>query len=310
MTRLHHSIPVVVALLTASAGAQQTATSTKFNARDVFELEWVSDPQISPDGRRVIFGRTRYDIMTDVNRSALWIANSDGSDVRALLSPERQVSSPRWSPDGGRIVFVSTVGGKPELIVRRMASGQEKRLTKLADSPGGLTWSPDGRWIAFTMFVPAEQQKPPVNMITPPKSANWGPPLKYIESLNYRADGEGYVRPGYRHIFVLPADGGARRQVTNGSFDDGAPVWTPDGKTLVFSANRAAEAEYNPLEAEIYDLTLATGAITQLTHRKGPDFSPAVSPDGKLIAYAGLDDREKGYQASHLYVMNRDGSDS
>ena len=307
MKRLHRTLPVVLALVSASVGAQPTATSTKFSARDVFDLEWATDPQISPDGRRVIFGRTSYDIMKDGKRSALWIANSDGSNVRALLPPERQASSPRWSPDGSRILFASSIGGHTELIVRWMESGRETRFTKRADSWGGIIWSPDGKWIAFTMFVPAEQ-KPPVNMIAPPKGANWGPPLKYIESLNYRADGGGYLPPGYRHIFVLPADGGTPRQVTDGSFDDGAPVWTPDGKALVFSANRVAGAEYDPLEAEIYDVTLSTGVIRQLTHRKGLDALPTVSPDGKLIAYGGFDAREVGYQASHLYVMNRDGS--
>jgi dipeptidyl aminopeptidase/acylaminoacyl peptidase len=309
MTRLHRAIPVVFAFVTASAGAQQTAPSTKFSARDVFDLEWVSDPQISPDGRRVIFGRGGYDIMKDVKRSALWIANSDGSGVRALLSPGRQAGSPRWSPDGSRILFVSTVDGRPELVIRRMDSGREARITKLADYPGGVSWSPDGKMIAFTMFVPAEERKPPVKMIAPPVGANWGPPLRYIESLNYRADGEGYVRPGYAHIFVLPAGGGTPRQVTDGSFDHGAPVWAPDGKALLFSANRTPGGEYDPMESEIYDVTLATGAIRQLTHRKGPDDSPAVSPDGKVIAYSGLDDREVGYQATHLYVMNRDGSE-
>ncbi len=309
MTRLHRLLPLAFAFMAVSARAQQAATTRKFSARDVFDLEWVTDPQISPDGRRVIFGRSGYDIMKDVKRSVLWIANSDGSDVRALLSPERRASSARWSPDGGRIVFVSSVDGNSELVVRWMDSGQEARLTKLADSPGALSWSPDGRRIAFTMFVPAEQ-KPLAKMITPPDGANWGPPVKYIESLNYRADGDGYVRSGYRHIFVVSADGGTPRQVTDGPFDDGAPVWTPDGKTLVFSANRASGGEYDPQESEIYDVTLAGGAIRQLTHRKGPDASPAVSPDGKLIAYSGFDDRDQGYQITHLYVMNRDGSDS
>src|ERR1043165_399885 len=106
MTCLTRTLPVVVAIVTASVGAQQSATSTKFSARDIFDLEWVSDPQISPDGRRVIFSRVGYDIMTDSRRSALWIANSDGSDVRRLLSPTRQAGSPRWSPDGRCTLFV------------------------------------------------------------------------------------------------------------------------------------------------------------------------------------------------------------
>ena len=308
MMRFHGILPVAVAFVNASVGAQQSATLTKFSARDVFDLEWVSDPQISPDGRRVIFARTAYDVMKDGKRSTLWIANSDGSDVRALLRDKRQASSPRWSPDGSRILFASSIGGHTELTVREMESGRETRLTKRADSWSGISWSPDGKMIAFTMLVPVEP-KPPVDMITPPRGANWGPPVRYIEKPNYRADGEGYLHPGYRHIFVLSANGGTPRQVTGGSFDDGAPVWTPDGKQLVFSANRTVDAEYNPFESEIYEVAVATGAIAQLTHRKGPDFSPAVSPNGKLIAYAGLDDREQGYQLSHLYVMNRDGSE-
>jgi len=300
---------VATAFVSGSGAAQQTVASNKFSARDVFDLEWVTDPQISPDGKRVIFGRTGYDIMKDGQRTALWIANSDGSDVRALLAPERRAGSPRWSPDGGRILFVSTVDGNSELVVRWMDSGQEARLTKLADSPGTLGWSPDGKWIAFTMFVPAEQ-KPPANMIAPPEGANWGPPLKYIESLNYRADGEGYTRSGHRHIFIIPADGGTPKQLTDGAFDDGAPEWTPDGRAIVFAANRTMGGEYNPQESEIYEVALAGGAIKQLTHRAGPDISPAVSPDGKLIAYSGFDDRDQGYQVTHLYVMNRDGSGS
>ena len=289
--------------------AQQAPSSTAFTARDVFDLEWVRDPQISPDGKRVIFGRTGYDIMKDGQRSALWIVNADGSDLRALMTPDRRAGSPRWSPDGGRVLFVSTVDGNSELVVRWMDSGQEARLTKLADAPGGLAWSPDGKWIAFTMFVPAEP-KPLVSLIAPPEGADWGPPLKYIESLVYRADGEGYLKSGYRHIFVVPAEGGTPRQLTNGDYDHGPPHWAPDGRSIVFGSNRNPGGEYDPQENEIYEVTLATGAIRQLTHRKGPDITPAVSPDGKLIAYSGYDDREQGYQVTHLYVMNRDGSGS
>lgn len=308
---MRFAITIGTAALFASVPlyGQQAAPSTTFSNRDVFDLEWVTDPQISPDGRRVVFGRTGFDIMKDGRRSTLWIANSDGGDLRALMTPERRASSPRWSPDGNRLLFVSTVDGNSELVVRWMDSGQEASLTKLADSPGALAWSPDGKWIAFTMFVPAEQ-KPLASLPTPPAGADWGPPVKYIESLQYRADGAGYLRQGYRHIFVLPAEGGTPRQLTDGAFDDGAPAWTPDGKSLVFSANRVAGGEYDAQESEIYEVEVAGGVIRQLTRRTGPDFSPAVSPDGKLIAYSGYDDREQGYQVTHLYVMNRDGSGS
>src|SRR4051812_12221094 len=119
MMRPNRTIPMLVALMTTAAGAQQPPAATSaFTARDLFDLEWAGDPAISPDGRRVVFSRARYDIMTDGKRSALWIANSDGSDVRPLLSTTRQASSPLWSPDGNRILFVSTAGGHTALIVR------------------------------------------------------------------------------------------------------------------------------------------------------------------------------------------------
>lgn len=306
MTRLPRSLLVVVALLNTSVGAQQRASLTKFTARDVFDLAWVTDPQISPDGRRVVFARTGYDIMKDGKRSVLWIANADGSNAHALLGDKRQASSPRWSPDGSRILFAPSVGGHTALVVRAMASGKEAILTTRADAWSGVTWSPDGKWIAFITFVP-EAQNPPVTMIAPPRGANWGPPLRYIEKLNYRADGQGYLPAGHRHLFILPSEGGTPRQITDGPYDDGAPVWAPDGRSLAFAANRTADAEYNPLESNIYEVNLATRAVTQLTHDKGPFNSPAVSPDGKLIAYSGFDDREQAYQVTHLYVMNRDG---
>ncbi len=87
-------------------------------------------------------------------------------------------------------------------------------------------------------------------------------------------------------------------------------VWTPDGKYLLFSANLHPDYEYDPLNNEVYELALADGTVKPLTNRKGPDNSPAISPDGKTIAYTGFDDRYQGHQTTHLYLMNRDGSNS
>jgi dipeptidyl aminopeptidase/acylaminoacyl peptidase len=281
----------------------------RFTLRDIFELEWAADPQIAPNGRRIAFERGSFDVMTDRERAALWIVNADGSELRPLLEPGRNAGSPRWSPDGTRLLYISSAEGRSEIFVRWMDTGQETNLTHVAESPGGMAWSPDGGWIAFTMFVP-ETPKPFVDLPSPPKGADWGPPIKFIDQLDYRGNGVGYLRSGHRHIFVLPAEGGTPRQLTDGPFNDGAPRWTPDGTALIFSANRHDGGEYEPRNTEIYEVSIATGAVNALTTRKGPDGDPTVSPDGRLIAYTGFDDRYQGYQVTHLYVMNRDGSGS
>ncbi len=305
------SLGLLLTAIPFSSPSAQTLPSGKdrFTLPDIFELEWASDPQISPDGRRIVFARSGFDVTKDRERSTLWVVNADGSGLRPLLDPGREAGSPRWSPDGTRLLFVASVDDKREIFVRWMDTGQETNLTHLTEGPGGIAWSPDGKWIAFVMFVP-ETPASIVDLPAPPKDADWGPPIKYIDQLDYRGDGIGYLRHGHRHIFVLPAEGGTPRQLTDGPFDDGAPTWTADGSALLFSANRHEGGEYEPLNSEVYEVSVADGTIKALTDRNGPDGDVAVSPDGKLIAYTGFDDRYQGYQITHLYVMHRDGSGS
>ncbi|HEX7981728.1 MAG TPA: S9 family peptidase [Gemmatimonadaceae bacterium] len=304
------SVLVLLVALTAELTAQSApVTVPRLGLRDIFELEWAAEPQIAPDGRRIVFERGGYDVMKDAARSTLWIVNTDGTELRPLVDPTREASSPRWSPDGSRVLFVSSVGDKSDLFVRWMDTGQEAKLTHLEESPRGLAWSPDGQWIAFTMFVP-DDRKPFVQLPAKPDGADWGPEVKFIDQLQYRYDGRGYLRAGHRHVFVVPASGGTSRQLTDGPWDDGEPRWAPDGASLLFSAKRIADADYEPLGSEVYEVQASGGAVKALTTRKGPDEEPVVSPDGTLIAYTGFDDRQQGYQVTRLYVMNRDGSGS
>jgi len=304
-----------VALLAAAAAAPLLAQGAapapirRLMPRDIFELEWAASPEISPDGRRIVFERTRFDIMTDGSPSQLWMINADGTDLRPLLAPGRDAGSPDWSPDGSKLLYVSSTEGKSQIFVRWMDSGAEAELTHVEQFPSGLRWSPDAKWIAFVMFVP-DTPKPFAELLSPPEGAKWATPPKFIDQVNYRADGRGYLRRGYRHLFVLPVEGGTPRQVTFGAFDDGAPVWSADGAALLFSANRHDSAEYDPNDSEIYEVRLADGTVKALTSRHGPDGDVALSPDGKQIAYDGFDDRYQGYQIAHLYLMNRDGSGS
>ena len=307
LLRVVLSAGLALATVVPSWAADEEKPSQKLEVMDVFQLEYAADPQISPDGSQIIYARTFMDIMKDRRRSNLWIINADGSDHRPLTSGNRNDFSPRWSPDGKKLLYASSAEGSVQLYLRWMDTGQTAKLTQLTRSPAGLSWSRDGKWIAFRMLVP-DTPEPLAKLPPKPKGAAWAKPPKVIRRLQYRADGTGYLEAGYSQLFVLSAEGGTPRQVTQGPYDVGAATWTPDSLFLIFTSNRRQDWEYDPLNSEIYELSLAEGSIRALTDRQGPDRSPVVSPDGKQIAYLGFDDRYQGYQVTHLHVMNRDGS--
>jgi acylaminoacyl-peptidase len=292
------------------------APSNRLAIEDVFNLELATDPQISPDGKRVIYVRGFADIMADERRSNLWIVDADGTNHRPLTTGNASDSSPRWSADGSQIAYISDRDGSPQIYRRWMDTGQTAKLTSLISAPAGIAWSPDGKWISFTALVPEEPAKVE-GMPKPPEGAKWAEPATVIDRLVYRFNGPGYLKAGYTQLFVVPAEGGTPRQISSGNFQHGGiafrsseAVWTPDGKHLIMSANRRPDYELEPIDTEIFEFTVADGAVRALTSRKGPDHSPQVSPDGKRIAYLGFDDRYQGYQVTRLYVMARDGSGS
>ena len=309
MNRMSHAaLGAALVSLSFTALAADLPESRRLHSIDVFQLEYADDVQISPDGSRIVYVRVSHDIMTDRTRRNLWMINADGTNNRPLRSETRSFSSPRWSPDGTRIAYVSAAEGSPQLYVRWMDSGQTALLTNLVEAPGAITWSPDGRSIAFTQLV-ASNKEPLASPPPRPEGAVWAPPVKVIDSVTYRVDGAGYLESGYQHVFIVSAEGGTPRQLTEGNFNHNGPLsFTPDGRQLVFSANRSADWELEPQNAEVFSIDVATQKLTQLTSRKGPDNAPAVSPDGKSIAYVGYDDRYQGYQVTRLYVMGIDGS--
>ena len=301
------------ALLVAGPVAAQTPTaiaaSATFGPRDVFALEQASDVQISPDGSQVAYVRLTGDIMTDGARRSIWLIDVPTGRQTPLI--DGGASHPRWSPDGERIAYVAAdPSGKPQLFVHWLRGGRTARITGLPDAPGDVAWSPDGSRIAFTLFVP-DSGATLGTAVAKPDGAKWAEPIKFIDKVQYRADGEGYLKPGFDHVFVVSADGGAPRQLTVGKFDNDGPLsWTRDGTRILFSSNHGKDWERNPFESDVFAVSVADGALTQLTHRVGPDGEPAASPDGKRIAYVGYDDKLRAYENARLTVMNADGSGS
>jgi acylaminoacyl-peptidase len=282
-----------------------------FTNTDVFELEYATDPQISPDGSTVAYVRTSMDIMTDRAVPTIWQVDVNGENHRPLLSGTGHYSSPRWSAAGDRLAYVSRADGRgTQLHVRWLDTGQAAMISNVRRTPQAISWSPDGEYLAFVMFVPDENEpfvKPP----EAPDGAQWAPGAKVIQTMPYRSDGEGYLETGYDHVFVVPADGGTPRQLTSGDFNHRGPLsWMPDSTRIVFTASRLEDAEHHPVESELWSVSVADGALEQLTDRRGPDRSAAVSTDGRKIAYLGYDDRKLAWQSVDVYVMDTATGDS
>ena len=313
MTRLRMLSPLAIlfaatALAAPDNGAPATGPNRYFTASDLFDIEWANDPEISPDGRTIAYVRQSNDVMTDKARPTIWLIDVATGQQRPLIAGSGSYFSPRWSPDGTRLAYVAAEAGSPQLYVRWMGSGESARITGLPNSPSSLAWSPDGRRIAYSMLVPDEAPKlgsePPK-----PDGAKWADPLQVIDRVTYRFDGAGYLKPGYEHIFWVPADGGSPTQLTFGATNASGPLsWTPDGRSILFSADLSPNWQREPIESEVYRISIDGGAPVALTSRDGPDDSPTVSPDGRMIAWTGFDDKHLGYQDRRLYVMNIDGS--
>jgi dipeptidyl aminopeptidase/acylaminoacyl peptidase len=306
-------------LLTAAPAPAQTPAENdaapirtdRLTLADYLDWETVSGPQISPDGRLIVYTRGWVDKLNDARKSSLHIMNADGSRPRALL----EGSAARWSPDGSRIAYLAQ--GEPrgtQIWVRYMdAEGAATQITRVTESPSAIAWSPDGKWLAFRMLVPAtggwraESQTSQFR----PRGATWTSAPRVVEKLRYRRDGSGFTADGVFQIFIVPADGGTPRQISAGEWDVGTPHWSADGRTIYFSSGpRLEDAEYIWRESDVYALDVASGEIRQLTTRRGPDNNPVPSPDGRLIAYTGYDWSTDTWVDSKLYVMNADGSGS
>ncbi|MBA4800279.1 MAG: S9 family peptidase [Euryhalocaulis sp.] len=298
---------LAAALLAPVAASAQDDDIRKFTAEDVFNLEWANDPQVSPDGETVAYVRMGYDKAKDSPAGSVWVVDVDSGAHRPLITGAGSYNAPRWSPDGRRLAYMAVEDGKPEMRVRYMDDGSSFSVAQLFQPPQGYDWSPDGRTIAFSMFTKGETP----SFATPPEKpegAEWAEPVRVFDDLVYRFDGQGWLKEGAAHIYVVPADGGSPRQLTKGDNGFGSPEWL-DENTILAVGNDVENPDLDPIESEIYAISVNSGDRRALTTRDGPDGSPAVSPDGRRIAYTGYDDRVLAYQQTDLWVMDANGAE-
>ncbi|MDC8832182.1 S9 family peptidase [Alteromonas gilva] len=296
------------AVLAASLpGHSAEGPVTTFDYQHIFELEYASSPLFTPDDKHIIYERRSNDIMHDRMHTSLWRIDVKTGAHRPLIAEQANVRSPVLSPDGNKLAYLSDRGGSQQLYVRYLDSGEDALLTNTSYSPGNVTWSPDSKTLAFTMFTPAPNKPLFTGMPGKPDNAQWAESGIFIEDINYRSDGAGYVPGGFAQIYILPLDGGTPRQLTfsdvpiNGDLD-----WSHDGKSLLFSTNPSANYAMEVMTSDIYRLAINSGELSQVTSLEGPEGSPKVSPNGKYLAFSHVTDRKLSFQSNDLWVMRLD----
>ncbi|WP_246840582.1 S9 family peptidase [Lacimicrobium sp. SS2-24] len=282
---------------------------SRFVSEDIFELEYVSDAQISPDGSRIVYVRSSFDVMQDDNRHSLWMYELDSNENYPLFADQHDYSQPVWSDNGQKLAFISNRDGRSQLYVHWLLQDKTALVTQVEKGIRDISWSPDGQQLAFTMDVMAGPTDFARSVYTPkkPQGAEWAEAPIIIEKARYQADGRGMLEPAYRHVFVVPATGGSARQVSQGDYQHRGPLtWRPDGSAIVYTSNRNADWEYQGSEANLYQISLEDGKLTELTTAEGSEYAPQFSPDGSQLAYLSRTNAKVPYQNTQLRVWDLD----
>lgn len=282
-------------------------TKAVFTDLDVFDLQYVKNPQISPDGSQIVYRRMTFDILKDRAVGNLWMINSSGINNQKLTSRESSEYGAIWSPNGDRLAFISLTDEGPEIYMYWKNTSKFAKISQLEGSPSNLVWSSNGKDLAFTMKV---KTAPPVLVKMPkkPKGAKWAKTARITDRLYHESDGQGYIDTGFTHVFLISSEGSGIAQLTSGEFNHRGPLsWSNDNSKVYFTSNRSDSWEYDFRNSELYSVNVENYRIMALTDRKGPDFNPKESPNGKYVAYLGYNDKIQAYQNTQLSIMDADG---
>jgi dipeptidyl aminopeptidase/acylaminoacyl peptidase len=296
-------ISICVLLVALSHGVAQEPG--RFTIDDLLKVRRVSDPQLSPDGRRVAFAIG--DVRFDANRivTQIYVVPTGGGEPRQLTSGDTSATSPRWSPDGKKIAYVT--GG--QIWLMNDDGDDKEQLTKIATGAAGPVWSPDGKWIAFTSDVFPECRDEACNKRKEEEAEKSKVKAHLTDRLLYRHWNE-WRDVKRTHVFLMPSNGGEGRDLTPGDFDtppyavagDVDYAFSPDSKEVAYLRN-PDKVEAISTNSDIYIVPITGGTAKNITvANKGYEDSPVYTKDGKSILYRSQ--ATAGFEADRWRLMS------
>jgi dipeptidyl aminopeptidase/acylaminoacyl peptidase len=288
---MRHRVYVPLVLLSLSAGiAAGQGAARKIVLDDLYRLREVSGPEISPEGEWVAYTVSTPDTSKDQADSDVWMTSWDGRRSVRLTTSKTSEHTPRWSPDGRYLAFLSSRDDAREVDQVWLLNRTGGEAEKVTDLPGGVSdyaWSPDGKRLALI----ASDPDPDSATVTPDTTKRTPRPI-VIDRFQFKADEKGYLDRRRDHLYLF--DLASRKPVllTPGEYNEQAPAWSPDGKSIAFVSKRHPDFD----RTDNWDLYVAGttpgAAPRQLTTFEGPDHNPdwggrppSWTPDGKSIAY-------------------------
>jgi dipeptidyl aminopeptidase/acylaminoacyl peptidase len=319
-------IVAIAASLAAQDGSQPTGPQKRFlTEKDLFDVVWVANPQVSPDGKHVAFTRINVDEKRTGYETSVWTVATDGKETPGRMTNAKHDAQPRWSPDGKQIVFVrggeKDEAGKPrpgQLAMLSLTGGEARTITDLPKGASNPVWSPDGKQIAFMSSTTQDD----IEKAQRKKSGAKGGDAKEAENDHesdvhvisravYRSNDEGYLDPKrHEHIWVLQvptaSDEPAKpAQLTSGNFDEDEAVWSQDGSRVYFLTRRVDEPYYELPSTDIYSVPSAGGNSEKLATVPMRISNLVLSADGRKFAFHGaITQPVRSYSEPDLWVMD------
>src|SRR5579884_112415 len=258
---------------------------------DLYKIAFVSDPQIAPDGSRIVFVVSRANGPKDKYETNLYLVSTAGGATRKITDTGRD-SDPVWSPDSRTIAFVrgpAKKGNRPQIFVYRIQSGAVRQLTDLKSGAGGPVYSHDGKHIAF---VSATVDEPHASYIDfsaagfKPDKDQRKSDVHIIHKILFEANGEGYTYERHPHIWVANADGTHAHALTTGTqWSEGNPQWSPDDRTIAFDSLRHDSPSSGP--NDVYTIPSGGGAMQKIPSNQPANYLAGYDRAGHLWYFSG-----------------------